>query len=205
MKNFEWPTREEWAESQRAFYHDRFEDLEFDRQLSAYASDQEIDVAVRALRALWKVKGVRLLALCVPKGFQQQRGETQRSYYVRINAMTSEERELLENYLCYQGERRRIKKIIKTLLDNEVPPQCRWVESSGYSECTDGIPEEAEVDKALGAIAVRYVGARAAAEEKRKQEILATPIDDAAWEKELQRRESIERHRSDPLSIQTVL
>jgi hypothetical protein len=38
-----------------------------------------------------------------------------------------------------------------------------------------------------------YHAAREAAEEKREREILATPIDDAAWEKELRRRADLDR------------
>lgn len=42
MKNYQWPTREKWAEDQRALYHDRMEDLDFDEGLSAYASPEEL-------------------------------------------------------------------------------------------------------------------------------------------------------------------
>jgi hypothetical protein len=201
MIDNQWPTREEWAESQHTFYHDRFEDLDFDRQLSAHASAQEIDFAIRALRTLWKVKGAHQRDLCVPKELQQQRGESGPSYYARQKTMTSEEQSLLYNYFCYQGERRVINRTIKALLDNEVPSQCRCTERSGFRDSTDLILEEVEVGKALSPIAIRYVAAREAAEEKRRQEILATPIDDAAWEGELQRRAGIQGCRSVTINL----
>jgi hypothetical protein len=201
MKHNQWPTREEWAESQRAFYYDRFEDLDFDRQLSAHATTQEVDVAIRALRTLWKAKGVHLRELCVPKELHQQRGESGHSYYARQKLMTSEEQDLLYNYFCHQGERRVINETIKALLDNEVPSQCRYIERSGFQDSRDYILEDAEVDKAWRTIAVRYVAAREAAEEKRRQEILATPIDDAAWEEELQRRADIDQPWSSTILV----
>jgi hypothetical protein len=191
MKDIQWPTREEWAISQRAFYYDRFENLDFDRRLSAHATTHEIDAAIRALRTLWKVKGVHLRDLCVPKELLQQRGESGHSHYARTKAMTPEEQDLLHHYFCHQGERRMINETIKALLDDEVPSQCRSIERTGYRDSADLILEEVEVGKALRPIAVRYCAAREGAAEKRKQEILATPIDDAAWEEELQRRAGI--------------
>ena len=49
-QNFQWPTREKWAESQRAFYFDLFEDLDFDTRLSAFASPAEVEVLIFALQ-----------------------------------------------------------------------------------------------------------------------------------------------------------
>ena len=58
----EWPTREEWAESRRAFYHDRFDNLAIEFALT----DEDAQWAIPALRELWKAQGKRLRALKFP-------------------------------------------------------------------------------------------------------------------------------------------
>jgi hypothetical protein len=54
-----WPSREEWAVSQRALYYDKFEFLRVDDHLSSYATQNEIGAAVSALQTLWNAESVR--------------------------------------------------------------------------------------------------------------------------------------------------
>jgi hypothetical protein len=180
MENNQWPTREEWAESQRAFYYDRFEYLDFDARLSAFTSPTEVETLISALQELWKAEGAQLRALNIPRKLKQQRGESGASHFKRWMEMNTADQELMTDGATLKSARRCINKTIKVLRDNRVP---YWISGGGIGEI-------------LKPILARYEAARKAAEEKRKQEILATSIDDAAWEEELQRRADLDqRHK----------
>ena len=193
MRNNQWPTREEWAEHQRAVYYDRFEDLDFDASLSAHASPTNVETLIFALQELWKAEGARMkLAAKAAGPLNQQPVETNTAHFQRWFGMTPEEQEIVSPVSESRCHRSNIKKAIKRLQNNRLPHS---------SDDLDWLLKDASVAKVLGPIHASYVAAREAAEEKRKQEILATPIDDVAWEKELQRRASIERGWSDNSSF----
>jgi hypothetical protein len=196
MIDNQWPTREEWAESQRAFYFDQFQDLDYDGRLSAHASPTEVEALICALEGLWKAEGGRMRFAAKAGGLlNKQPGEGDTEYHRRYWEMTPEEQELTHPVNESRFRRASIRKTIKQLQNNCLAQACyegEW------------LMKDASVAKVLGPILASHKAAHDAAEEKRRQEILATPIDDAAWEKELQRRGSYERRGSEPLSI-TVL
>lgn len=184
QKEHQWRTREEWAKDRRAFYHDRFEELGLSPHLSAYASPEEIEALIAALRALWKSEGARLRALHVPTELSRQSKESYGAFWIRLDE-TPGARDLLAAVDAHKDCRKFINETIKLLSKGDLP-KWRQVEFR-Y------LLEDAKVNAILGPIQARYDAAKEAATEKRKQEILATPIDDQAWDKELKRRASIER------------
>jgi hypothetical protein len=52
MREYNWPSREKWAEQQRTPYYDKFENL-ITNDIAAYASPDEVEAAIKALRAVW--------------------------------------------------------------------------------------------------------------------------------------------------------
>jgi hypothetical protein len=68
----------------------------------------------------------------------------------------------------------------------------------------DWLLDDANGARVLKPILLKFKTAHAAAEVKREQEILATPIDDEAWEEELQRRASIDQPWTGLLKSTTV-
>ena len=172
---YEWPSREEWAKRRHTLYCDLFEDLPVSERPSDYASPQEIEEVINALRELWKAKGNKLHeAKRLAGPLARQRKEGLHAYYARRGAMSPAQEELADSVEILKGERHDINELIKELAQD-------WVKFYRYH------PPEA--DAILAPIRARYERARGAAEEVRKQEILATPIDDAAWQAELRRRE----------------
>jgi len=182
-----WPTREEWAEQQRALYYDRFDCLDLDERLSVYASESEIETIIGALQSLWKAEGVHLRALNVPKELERQRGESLSAHLQRHEtAMTPVEQELFSSARELKFQRSAINEAIRHLRADEMP--------AFYSCDTAKVLKIPSIATLFDPVLVRYEAAKEAAEEKRRQEILATPIDDAAWERELQRRANLERN-----------
>ena len=64
MTNFEWPSREEWAERRRTAYftHDRPHRYTASNDLSLYACPEEVEGAIAALKKLWSDYGKQLKA-----------------------------------------------------------------------------------------------------------------------------------------------
>jgi hypothetical protein len=85
-----------------------------------------------------------------------------------------------------QELRRNLNQTIKLLQGGSLRP-------SEY--CLRSIPKDKEVGEILGPIMARCEAAREAAIKKRELEILATPIDDEAWQAELHRRADFERRQ----------
>jgi hypothetical protein len=183
-KKFEWPTREEWEVRQRTVYYDLLEDL-ISTCLSDYASADEVAAAIAALRKLWCAYGRQM---------QEAKREAERSigvtlnrdYYIyRYYKSSEEERKLVNAVLICQDQRKRINQVIKFLREGQYHYYINWV-----LERTD-CPSRAIIKE-------RYDAAWTAAELKVRQRVAVTPIDDAAWEKELQQRRRIDAYFNDP-------
>jgi hypothetical protein len=183
----QWPTRAEWTESQRSLFRDhRFDKLDFCQELSAYASPDEIQALVVALRTLWKRKGADLRALHVPAALYRQRREDQRAYHARHKGMLPAEQKLLQTAFECTEECRLIQESIKYISAGSLLE--RWDQDLKRAL------EDPTVDSILEPIQARYETACRAAIKKREAEILATPIDDQAWAEELKRRAGPGRH-----------
>ena len=179
-EKFKWPTREEWAVQQRTVYFDMLENL-ISNKLSDYASGGEVTAAITALRKIWCACGRQM------NEAKRVAGVTlNRDYYIyRYYKCSEEERKLVDAVLTYQDRRKRINQTIKFLREGQYHYYISWV-----LERDDCPP--------LAIIKARYDAAHAAAELKVRQRVEATPIDDAAWAKELERRRDIDAYFSDP-------
>jgi hypothetical protein len=139
-----WPSREEWARDRRTVYADMENPHPATRQLSAYATADEIAAAIAAVKAIHR-------EVC--------RAE-------RVGKPS-------------RADRNEVNDVLRRLRSDLVP--WRWV-AMGCS--TPPAP--------LDAIMARYQAAKKQADARWQTEVEATPIDDAAWKEELQRRRRIE-------------
>jgi hypothetical protein len=174
-KKFEWPTREEWAKRQRTVYGDMLEDL-ISTRLSDYASADEVAAAIAALRKLWCAYGQRM------KEAKRNAGDViDRNYY----DLNEEERKLIAPIHTCQDRRKTINQVIKFFREGQYHYYVNWVLDR------DACPP-------LAMIKERYDAAWTAAELKVRQRVAATPIDDAAWARELEIRRSTDAYFNDP-------
>jgi hypothetical protein len=171
-RKHEWPSRAEWAEHRRATYSDKFDDLPVSTRASRYATPAEIDAAIDALRQEWKsllpeLKKANQRAGALLDG---AKGERLR----RFLDAPEQDQELIMAVECIQDRRRELNRALKLLREDRFE---RW----------QGLDLHA-----IAFLRVRYDEAYREAEQQREREILATPIDDAAWEEELQYRRDVE-------------
>jgi hypothetical protein len=180
--NFVWPSREEWAKTERTPYADRFEDLGVSRCASDYATPSEIDAAITALKALYADEGRKLKAAKLAAGpLSRQPGETKLAHVRRYYSATTEGgRAALVPVYTHEERRQEINEAIKDLRNDTLPNHRSW----------------AGVEDIIAPMENRWLAAHAAASEALRKEIEATPIDDAAWERELQRRASLAKRRA---------
>jgi hypothetical protein len=155
------------------------------RQLSAYATPAEIEELVAVLKAQWRECGRQMKeAAANIRPLLRQKGESNAAAYQRFCAMGKAEQERVNEVDCLQEQRRDINRLIKEIIDEGIVPW-RWV----YA--IDGLPQ-------LAAVMARYDAARGLADEAWHREVAATPVDDAAWEEELQWRRKCEDDRAHP-------
>jgi hypothetical protein len=177
--NFVWPSREEWAKQERTPYGDKFPDNLVTSHASAYATPAEIQSAIKALRQLYADEGRKLRAAKVNAGtLARQKDETGIAYAKRyFDGMSQDERDAVLPIGNHEISRKLINEALKALTDDIV---------AGHGGLDD-------MKAILAPILGRYEAALDAAYEARRKEIEATPIDDAAWEKELRRRVGVGR------------
>ena len=173
-RKHEWPSREKWAEHRRATYWDKFDDLPVSTRASSYATQAEIDAAIDALRQEWK----SLLADL--KKANQRAGSlldgTKAERYFRWRDASERDQELINAVQDIQTRRRELNCALKLLREDRIPRSL----------------DEGFLLPAVAFFKARYDEAYEKAHQQREREILATPIDDAAWEEELAFRRKIE-------------
>jgi hypothetical protein len=174
-----WPTREEWAKKRRT--EDRLGDLSVSCELKNYATPEEVESLVAALKALYQVEGRKLKEAKQLAGpLLQQPGENRLSYFHRCRVLPEAEGNLLQEVWRHQRTRSEINQQLRTIAKGELP---------------DHLWRQPQIEVLLTTILARRDAAREAAWEVRRRQIEATPIDDAAWEEELRRRADIEEWR----------
>jgi len=183
---YNWPTREQWAAIQRTAYYDYFEDLPRSNDIADYASPEETTAAIAALKAIWCDYGRRL------KEAKQLAGPVLHRFYYDLSP---DEQKLCNHVSLFKDRRAEINQVIKALREGHY----HYKFDSILKRAAD--PEHAtpcQIDPVLVSIQSRYRAAYEveAAEIIRRAE--ARPIDDAAWERELQRRRDIDAHLTRP-------
>jgi hypothetical protein len=178
---FDWPIREQWAERRRTVYADMENPRPATRRLSAYATAEEIVAAIDAAKAFRRdcLRAQRAANRALgPLG--RQKGESARAYDKRIMTMTKDERDIAWESLP-SWDQEKINGVLKELQNGVVP--WRWISNK--------LP-------ALDLIINRYEVAAKQADAAWHKEVAATPIDDAAWELELERRRQCEDDDAHP-------
>ena len=177
-KTHTWPSREEWGRVQRTPYADLFDGLGFSRWAGDYATPGEINAVITELKKLYADEGSKLLTAKLAAGpLIRQPGETKTAHIRRYFAMSETDRSRLFPVHTHEQRRQDVNTAIKALRNDTLPAHRSW----------DG------VEAILAPLESRWRAAHAAACEGRRKEIQATPIDDAAWERELQHRAACER------------
>jgi hypothetical protein len=113
----------------------------------------------------------------------RQRGESRRAYNRRFSNMSREERDEVVGAGSSGPDIHELRDVLKQVRDDLVP--WRWVFGS-------------EAPPPLGAVIARYRAAEEAADARWHDEVAATPVDDAAWERELKRRQECEDDEAHP-------
>jgi hypothetical protein len=182
-ESIKWPSREEWARQHRTYYGDS-DDLRVSDRLADYATPEEIAEALAEAKALWaemgrqmKKAGAALTDAEYRKRFREALQTSRQEVDKFVDSPES-------NRIYLRDQRSRLNRhIIKPLREGWLPRSSspgNWVESFRADE----LPKTCELCR-------RYWIAWHAAYEAKKAEYAARPIDDAAWEEELRRRESV--------------
>jgi hypothetical protein len=186
MTKYNWPLREEWAQRRRTIYADMDNPHPATKRLSAYATDDEIGASIAAMKAMLSAAR-RAERACeeVLGPLGRQRGESKRAYQKRLRDMSREERDAVFNGPAPDAYPPEVRDILKQLQADTVP--WRWF---AMGTATPPAP--------LDAIMARYEAAAKQADAKWHEEVAATAIDDAAWERELEWRRRCEDDEAHP-------
>ena len=178
----DWPTREQWAERRRTVNCDtwRPQSMTASCEVLDYANHDEIAKLVAALWNVWDNLGREMRAARLAAGpLAKQRKETKLSFVRRYLEMSEAEQKIVDRWEEPRLTRKKIKEVILTVRDHRKIPH--------YAS-----PELLALVPLLDAINARYEVAARAANEAWKQKVGETPIDDAAWQRELEFRARIE-------------
>jgi hypothetical protein len=155
------------------------------RRLSAYATVEEITIVITALKEMIReARRAERMANIALGPLGRQRGEGQRAYNRRVwREMSNAEREIViaGHAPVWSGE---LKPILDELREGIAP----W----HWPICGGAVPP------LLDEIIARYRTAEREADETWRKQVEATPIDDAAWEKESERRRQLEDDDAHP-------
>jgi hypothetical protein len=172
-------------------YYGMFENLDLGDFRCFEGSERQS--AIKALKDLWRSEGARMKEAAKVAGpLCKQPVETRIQWSNRWFSMTDEEQNIAYTVMEPQANRREINQAIKHIRDG------KWLYWIAHSELPSWMPKDSEAAKVFQPILDRYKAAHEAGMEKRTQEILATPIDDQAWEAELKKRARCEYEREHP-------
>ena len=179
-KQWEWPTREQFLKSRNGPYWDRMDNLRCSQSLLDYATGDEIRRLRHVLRECYRVLGGKMRQIKAALGPQalQQPGEGWLAWFHhRVAAMSADDQARVQNLMTWQRYRQDINHLLRTMDRDQVP-----IEGRSSSRAHIG-----EMPPLLVTIQERYETAYRAALAARWAE-----IDDADWQRELQRRVRIE-------------
>jgi hypothetical protein len=188
-----WPTRDEWAYSRQHPYWNWNSGCpflhKFKHRLSDYATQEEIAgviAAVKAARLQARRAEFEAHQSLGPLG--RQKGESERAYGRRFSTMSHENQNTILDRLPFSPYPHEITEALKILQCDNIPRRLPFIEK---------LPT-------LFAIIARYEAAFEAAQAEWQRGCEQTPIDDAAWERELERRRKMEeKWRNDALAVHT--
>ena len=173
MKPFAGESREAWAKHDRTPDADMFEYLQVSSAIADYAAAAEIADIVAQLEEQWRSEGRKQRAARRAAGsLSRRQDENALAYHARLRAMSPSDYDLAVAFTIPQDERHQIPKALKLINEGELPIEVRL---------------RAAATAILASVIARYQAAYDVARDKREEEILATPIDNAASAEELRR------------------
>ena len=179
-----WPSREQWAKNRRTWYGDDPNPLAQRNRASDFASAAEIEQAISELKAHWKLLGRQMTEAKRFAGkLLQQPGETSYEYITRWLEMPKAAQDLAIQPDHLRRDRAAIHFTIRELGDRD--GRLHW-------RVHNVVVMEPSPSPTLCRIWSRYEDALDDANKAFAEQIAQTPIDDAAWEEELERRAEFE-------------
>ena len=170
-----WPTREEWARNRTTVGPGAGNPNPASGRLSDYATPEDTAALVVALKAEWRAQDERMREAKNRIGPLARRpGETSAAYERRCMAMTKADQERVDQVEGLRLEQHTINIVLDEIARDVVP----WRDAGCL---VAKVP-------LLATIIARYEAACEVASEVWHREVAATPVDDAAWEQELERR-----------------
>jgi hypothetical protein len=172
--NRNWPSREAWAKERRTPHFDEGHPYIPSRELSLYASPEEIAAAIAALRMIWSDYGRQMKIASKEAGPLARRPhENTYAYDRRFWAMRETEQELAHRVDRWRDRRQAVSLAIRMLRQGLVPEWSLIL---------------APPPSPLATIIARFDAAATAGNKRYAAKVKALPIDDAAWAEELKRR-----------------
>jgi hypothetical protein len=177
----EWPSRERWAELRHNIYDT--DGVHCSGALVDYTTTEELVTLRQALKERYRELGRELKQIKSALGpLAQQPRESVFVYWRRARRVTGENGDRIMDAEKRRRDRQTINDVQRALERGEVPSH-----TSNYCFLC-GIPSPL-----LTALRERYHAALSAAiDAYRAAHVARTPIDDAAWQQELERRARIE-------------
>jgi hypothetical protein len=176
LTQYNWPSREEWAIRKRTAYDDDAPSVS--DAVAHYASPAEIEQVIADLKARWKECGREMTTAKKAAGsLAKQPTETEIAYVQRYYTMTEAEQDLSQRPEDFRRERKLINEVIRKLRDGELCWRAQKVSSVSPTLCTILDRRHAEGKRIFNEWAARVAN---------------TPIDDAAWEQQLEWRKEME-------------
>jgi hypothetical protein len=192
MSKIDWPSREEWAKGyQNPWWVDPegecpFKD-KYSHRLTDYATDEEIAALSAALTEIYRELGRKLKTANqrIDPSHRQQKGEGGSAWGRRIKLLPEEDQAALKDARKLQNERSNVNYVLARIRDDAIPNEGR--------NCNYVPGKAGELVKPFND---RYDAAYRAASDAYEREYIATHVpEDAAWEKELERRRNHEAWR----------
>ncbi len=181
--SFEWPSREQRARDVRTVFSDMENPHKPSSDVLDYATHEEVESAIVVLNS-WRLAYFRAERAAYKSlgRLGRQRGESARQYDLRRMEMSREDRDRISDALPRGPYPYELNEVIKDLRGGAI--HWRLVH----------LTEKLALGPPLSAIITRYQKANARADEIWHREVAARPIDDAAWNRELARRQHVEEY-----------
>jgi hypothetical protein len=187
MKKRDWPTREQWAKHVRTLY---FSDVDNDDLASSdlhnYLTDEDtVEAAISELQRAWSYCGQQLKHArqqLLVQGIDWKPKPTRRDCFDYFS-LSAPQQALVTEASTWVERRHVLHATIKNF-------RCNLLDYVSNEFLLDKIQHLTPI---YARIKARYAAAQQAELQALEARIAQTPIDDAAWEEELQRRREFDR------------
>ncbi len=181
-----WPNRDEWARDKRTVYAGDVHEVRVDvsRDVAEYATPEQFAAALAELGSYWRALGkdVRAAnnAATAASPWWRKRRDDPLGYAIARDELADDVGQVLARAHAAIDHRKDINTLIKSLAAGRLP---------GFTLTT----APAEAAPVFASIVARYVAAQDAAVAAFIERRQTAAIDDAAWQRELERRAAISK------------